>query len=595
MRRIHSILALSAVALGLALTATVIWWSSRGHGLIDESLYLTMIDKPAAGIRFPSAFHVLLNPLWELSGESIPRWRLLRAAVDIGVDVVFATTLVRWVHHHYPQSAMGQVWPRVAAVASITVAGFGTWAWAPNGIGYNELASILLTMLATLLIVLAWDDCARSKVVAASVATGALLFLMLLVRYTAMAGFVLALSAVLVHRRGVAGALRIAPFIASGAAAAAVFVHLAIFDLGQILVGIVESTSEAAQGTHGPVALLGTHLLSTAEALVDGLRYGGPFIVVLAIFTFAEQRVGASDDPDLERPTMRHPQPAAIAIAAVVAGALLLIRTPITGVEKSLMAINTWAFNALLLGLWIVVQGVRSSLSNAGVRSVSSVWTLAAALVAIPVMFSFGTANPLYLNAISLAPLWFGATIIAMSPAATRDRFSRGAVVGLSILTFSVSILAYAGITTTLFGPNGSQDTRVTAGRFEGLLLDSETARFVGELETLRGQLDDDPTVISFWRRPAVPFALDGEGIGFPWYSNFSKDADSALMAGACRADGAPTGQIVLVTEETDPEEFGPFREALAECGIAYPGGFEHMTQLTEANGQTLDVFVARR
>ena len=99
--------------------------------------------------------------------------------------------------------------------------------------------------------------------------------------------------------------------------------------------------------------------------------------------------------------------------------------------------------------------------------------------------------------------------------------------------------------------------------------------------------------MLSFWIRPAVLYGLEGQGIGFPWYTPFDLGASAATIEGACRDDGAtPTGQVVIVTEETDPQNFGPVQDALISCGIEFPNGFDTERTLVAPGDVELTVFV---
>ena len=79
-----------------------------------------------------------------------------------------------------------------------------------------------------------------------------------------------------------------------------------------------------------------------------------------------------------------------------------------------------------------------------------------------------------------------------------------------------------------------------------------------------------------------MPFALEGTGLGFPWYSLVNgPEAAAETISGACLEDGdTPTGDVVLVTESDDPASWGPIRQGLIDCGINFPEGFELVTTM---------------
>ena len=120
--------------------------------LADQSLYLLMTDDPRAAIRSPSGFHVLLAPLWALAGESVIGFRILRAILDIGVDVILGVSLLRYLRGRNNGEVFAGTAAGLTVVFSVTLSGFAVWIYAVNGFGYDQLGGIIFTLLVSVLL-----------------------------------------------------------------------------------------------------------------------------------------------------------------------------------------------------------------------------------------------------------------------------------------------------------------------------------------------------------------------------------------------------------------------------------------------------------
>lgn len=562
-----------------ALTAVfVVMASDRGIDLTDQALYLAMVDEPVASIRSASAYQVLVRPLYRLVDESIVHLRLLRAALDIGADVVLGMALVRFSRQRYPGSSIDGTMQAAATVALVVCGGFTMWVWAPNGFGYNELGSILLTLLTSLLLLIVADpDSAVVRLRTYAFAFGVLFAGLMITRWTASIGFGCCAGAALIAHHARRNALALLGAAAAGSTVGLLLVHVFVLDLRVIVRGIAAGTTDVAQGAHAGDKIFGTYLFS----LDIGLRAIGPFLVTIAAIAAADQYRRAG--------RLQHSVALAVMPTMFVLG-LLFERAFI---NSRLGGLNRWGTALGLMCVMLLVTRFGSTLAKSGFRVAASEATLAGTLVATPIIAALGSDNPIFVNAVLVSPVWIAAALLLIRQLSMQSAIGRFAGIGLLLLVATVPIFAYEGL---LVSPNriyGEQNIAVTEGRFEGLHVDEQTHQLFGDLESLRQQLDPKPTVLSFWFRPAVLYGLDGQGIGFPWYTNFDLAASAATIEGACLEDGAtPTGQVVIVTEETNPNNFGPVQDALRSCGIDFPNGFEERQTLITPRDIELTVYV---
>ena len=571
-----------AVAIGgTALVAfsmlCVILAAPLGIDVTDQALYLTMVDQPNAAIRSASGYHFLLAPLFSLLGESIVSWRLLRAALDVGVDVLFGVALVHYLRARHPNMWLTSSRPVAAGVVSLVVgAGFAAWISAPNGFGYNELGSILITLLAASLLYELTNPRLDLWRLSTAFLAGATFGSLLITRWTAAVALGLGIASIVWMNNDKRGRCAIFGTAASGAILSMAVAHLFIVDAFELLQGIEDGTSDVSRGTHARGRIFTTYW----NSLRFGVRDTPIFLVSLATLLGVLR---------LHR-TRRISTVLTIgAFSAIVALTVLVDRA--SGTSR-LFELNRWG---VVLGL--ICMGLLAHQANqrfAGRVESHGLAHLAAAAVlsAAPLVAALGTNNPIFVNGVILAPLWVGAAIMMLHQQSLPSRARNVCIAAVLMLVATVPILVYESL---LHSPKriwGEQNIEVTNGRFAGLRVDATTHQFFEDLEDVRGQLKPNPTVLSFWKRPAATFALGGKGIGFPWYSEFALDAAGATMEGACTDGAIPQGQVVVVTEETNRAEFGPLAAALETCGILFPEQFRLVSKTIAPGEIAVEIYV---
>ncbi len=558
-------------------TGVALYTTNRGMDIADQALYLAMADRPEASIRFGSAYHVVLHPLFVLLGESVIAMRVLRLMLDTGVDVLFGASLVAYLRTRFPASIASTGWAAVAVIIGSTIVGFSSFIMATNGFGYDELGSIVLTLLGALLLRVGLRRESWVDMVLLGAAFGALVAVLVLTRWTAALATAPAfLVTVALHQRLRHTLVCIGASLV-GALGVLVSIHLWVLDIGTVAGGIAGGMRDGRQGVYSTSELVNRYVDSLRFGLLDGLV----FVALLGVVVFALR--------------LRHAGRITNLLVAVIFFAALFGELAIDKGrdDTRFMMLNSWGavlgMGAALLWFgqaWHIrsSEETRSSLADAA---------LTATLLIMPIVAAVGSFNPLFLTAAILSPLWVGAAIIVLHhlPSAPIVRLTGGAA--LALLIGAVPPLAAEGM---LF-PNrvwGQQDTLVEQGRFAGLYVDDLSHQFFTDLEAVRQQLEPDPTVISLWQRPAVLYALDGHGIGFPWYSDETIEAGAATLTGACQEEGdVPTGQVVIVTEELDQSGLGIFDGALRSCGISFPEDFELLTELVASDNVEVSVYVS--
>ena len=560
-------LAIAAVVACVLSGVVVVAAARRGLGVSDEGLYLLMTDDPERALRSASGFHVLLNPFFELTGRSPVVWRLVRAVVDVGSDLIFALALLHFLRARSPEAMFSRRHPGIALVAGVTLFGFTSWAWMPNGFGYNELGSVMSTLLAaTLLVLVAKPHANGQRLFVPAAIIGVLLVPAAITRWPSAFAIFFGVLVVLALSMTKSKVLALLATILSGAALSALVIHVAVLDLGSIIGGIQSGTSDVASDTHSSGSLLVTYGRSVGFAALSLPFFG--VALVPGLLGLRRWRTGES--------------PALTPWLMVLFGGFLTIYFGRLLGGTRLRMLNDWGGVPLAMGL--VLAGVCAFRIRAsdGLMTAARSVMLPLVLVAIPIGSSAGTDNPLMLNSIILAELWIGAIIILAAQFSFSGKLGSFVAAGLLVLAAGVPLMIYESLHGTQYWFVGPQDSRVERGNFAGLDVDDVTHELLNDLEDLRLTLEPNPTVISLWHRPAVTYALGGHGIGFPWYTTRAFEASAATIDGACSEDGfEPTDQVVFVTEVVEPEEMGPVHGALSRCGIDFPADFSFVTTLT--------------
>lgn len=542
--------------------------------LADQSLYLLMTDNPRASIRSASGYHVILSPLFSLVGESVVNFRRLRAVIDIGVDIGLGLCLVRYLRSRGYAGLFDTTPAAVTVVSSITLAGFAAWIYAVNGFGYDQLGAMIFTLIvATVLWLISGQNAASTDAVVAAVG-GGLFALALIVRWTAAFASLILCIWVLVEHLGMRKTATLLGAGAVGAVGAISVVHVAILDIGVVFGGIVSGTVDVSRESHS----LGVLISEYTEWFVRGLA-AGVGVVVGAVVGLVLLKV-------------RHRFERSLLAALIVTGLIMFAVQTAYGLPHFLEAIVVGTFLGLTCAALVLSQ------LNENRRSDTPGWVgsglaLPATLAALPVLLAAGSLLPIFLTSLPLATLWVACMWVAV-PNVRGERLRSVAIVICGVALSAMPVLVWQSLHSPARTPFAEQPVRVERGRYEGIYTDDVTQQLLHDLEDLRVQLDPNPTVLSFWVRPAVPFALGGTGLGFPWYTIVNApNAGAQTISGACVEDGdTPTGDVVFVTEETNPAEFGPMRAALIDCGIDFPDGFELIDTMMAPDDVELFVYL---
>lgn len=558
-----AILCVAATVVSLVL---VLLYADDYIELADQSLYLLMVDDPRASIRSASGFHVLLAPLWSLVGESVIGFRLLRAFLDIGVDLLLGFSLIRFLRGRSNGDQFASTAAALAVVFSVVLSGFAVWIYAVNGFGYDQLGGMIFTLVVAVMLWIVGGESRPSRDALLAAVAGSLFSLALIVRWTAAICSMLLFVWVLLEHLGWRRTRSLLGAGALGAIGALVLVHVAVLDIGVVFRGILSGTVDVGRDTHSLPVLISRYTLWLKNGVFGGI--GLIMATGLSLLLFKK----------LKR------TPVILFVTLVAASQVVTMIQAVYQQEQLIEANTVGTYLALACGIVVAVV-LRNNWSKGGLDRLGGL-AIPLTLVALPVLLAAGSFLPLLVTALPLSTLWV-AGLWANLPNLPGWRGRDIALVGVGVMLAVMPWLVWQNLGDPARTRFDDDRVEVASGRFEGLWVDPTTQQLLHDLEALRLEVAPEPTVISFWVRPVVPFALDGTGIGFPWYSRLNAPfAAAETISGACLEDGdIPTGDVILVTEEDDPANFGPIREALIDCGIDFPDGFEFVTTMVAPDG----------
>lgn len=577
----HSDFALCALVsiVFTAIAAAIVFSRSEFYiELADQSLYLLMIDNPEASIRSASGFHVLLSPLFSVVDESVINFRRLRAVLDIGVDLGLGISLLRYLKSKGYSGLFDSTPVALTVIFTVTLSGFSSWIYAVNGFGYDQLGAIIFTLLATVLLWILGSEAvaAASTLNSPLVAVfgGAIFSLALIVRWTAAVTTAILILVVLIEYLGSKRTMALLRASTVGVVGAFGLIHLMLIDLQTLAGGIVAGTVDVSRDSHSLMTLVGEYATSSFAGLASGIG-----LLLAAAFALVLIRFRNRFDKSL-------------LLGLVTAGFVMFAVQTAYGLPHFIEALSVGTFLCAICGV-LIVDRVREHRRSGESSSIRSSIALPVALAAMPILLAAGSLLPIFLTSLPLVPLWV-AVLWIMVPNVKSAQVRSVSMLISAVLLSGMPWLVWQGFDTPARTPLAEQPALVERGRYEGLRVDPVTQQLLHDLEDLRPQLDPNPTVLSFWVRPAVPFALNGTGIGFPWYNvDRAPNAAAETISGACIDDGAiPTGDVVFVTEEPDPISFGPIREALADCAIDFPTGFELIDTMVAPGNVELFVYL---
>ncbi|HKY15700.1 MAG TPA: hypothetical protein VJM33_12315 [Microthrixaceae bacterium] len=472
----------------------------RGFDLSDEGWYWLAARHPLSFVRSSTQFQFPLNDLLDLIGWSVPAARILRLVLVSAATAGFGVVFVRLVRHRLGDEPTPTTWVLLAAV--IAAAGFAS-TWYPPSPSYNDLA-LIGVLVGSAASVNAIVRAQRPVLVesASWFVAGLAAWLVLMVKFSAVGAFVAAGIAALVISWGTWTARRWVVAIASvavGMGAAALVWHVRYLSLSDTLDGIRAGIDETSGSAHSPLTLLGTAAVSV---VVLGL---------LGVVVWIGIRV---DRGRLQLP---------VALGVLVGiGAVGLAFVAISSTKRSaiagmlvpcLVAFVAYLIAPAFTARWREVDATRRKI----------VVTTGSLLAVLPLLYSFGTANPLVNGATPATAIWLILAVLA----AAWSRADVSPVVGMAA-PVAVAVAALAGVGLIWISPYDQVDLRDSTmpitdrSPISSVTLDVQKATAIDEaIAAMDDAAGSRPrNLLTFFSLPGLAYATDSATPGLLFEPN---------------------------------------------------------------------------
>ena len=197
---------------------------------------------------------------------------------------------------------------------------------------------------------------------------------------------------------------------------------------------------------------------------------------------------------------------------------------------------------------------------------------IVAFLLAVPLAASFGTSNPITVNALlAMAPWFIGTTILVTVLSRQCLRNWMGPIAMLTLGTMACAdVISGAmhpyGIYATIF--EQTERTELGPGG-HSLKLDAPTSSYVTDLRNLanRGGMNDQSDVMFFYDSPGSVLVIGAHSPGIPWF--FSEAPDASIFTLTLVSRERLQRAYVLVDLQAPPPP------PLSRFGLNFPADYE--------------------
>jgi hypothetical protein len=527
--------------------------SNRGFDITDEGFYILSYRWWDTNTRTFTGAQFLYGPVFDALGHNIMAMRLFRLLTVLLFTGAFARAFMNWLATR--NMRITGAW-NAAGTMAILCSGGMIYAWLPQSPGYDDVAALgsLGTAAALIASVRRFEASVRIPFWL-PIAAGTLLFAQLLARWTAVVTVGLFLLCVLLtlSSRGLRTSMRYAALTLGGVAAAALFVHVAVYPLNQALPDLWLVNKAAASETISPAARVVAYARESWWVLLPSLALGLPLIALAALARVRK----------LECRLSRSARRMVVASATCVFGAFAITvrawqggHTNTTGYTPGLVA---------LLLVAVVAAGRLPSRRDAGVVIL---------LALLPPCQAFGTSNPLWLVGANAFPAWFALVVWLLAGLADRPLRASVTWVSAGCTLVLVGTITFSGVLlhpyrTTPF----AVDTVVAPGLGGVQLSRTEVGQLRALAEGFKAYSDGRPVpILAFDKMPGLIYMLGATAAGEPWTGPNSTERTAVVFKDACDDHDIGSSRPPYLLYNRAPAQSDV--KTLAACGFDFPGDF---------------------
>ena len=526
----EALLVISSALVSVCTLIWLLWYCRYGMDFTDEGFYFNWISNPFIYPVSHTQFGFVYHPLYELLDGNIAALRQANILVIFGLGWILTSTLFKTILVFHPLSG----WHGAAIASGFAAPAFvhfNNFLWLPTP-NYNSLALQSLMIAATGLLLIERSRSRENFVGCILLGIGGWLAFM------AKPTTAIALGCCSILYLFAVGKLTVRFIFIPMAVAAISFTGGALLIDGSIS-GFIERLEEGAETWW---------LLESRHGLADVLRYdklyfGGymstALIAAVAVFYLSALLLGSRVQVSVYCGTMLSMLFPFVSLAVILGFLhvnLVRVLELELGAQQGLLL---WVIplTAALIGL--------SSRKFSGAFAISRrQWTRAFIFLALPAVYSLGTATNYWGKAIGAGIFWVLAGLVIAVPAMNHERF-KYMVLSLALASqmMTVVLVDYA-LEHPYRQPQPLRENNypVDVGRAGStLILAGSFGQYVSEAMDLgeRGSFSHGTPIIDLTgRSPGVLYAMGAKSIGQPWllgqYPGSNEFAVGTLKRVAC-------------------------------------------------------------
>lgn len=578
------IFVIAGIVAVMAITFTVIIATlNRGFDWSDEGFVYAMIASNHVGTSEFWGFQYLLNPVYEMLGNSVFAFRVVRLLGYVALGVIL--TMLARALLRTRGIALGRIgWLLVGLVAQIGT--FAAWSYPPRYLGYNELSSWFTQLASALLLFLLLGG---SEAISRRISrrwwlwptTGLILSALILAKISA--GVFLSLLAIVASILSVNGGMwwkRIGGLL-GGLVSGFLLMLLTGVPLVSFFVTSAQLGSDPsgqAESGYSLTTLLATYLGSmtvTVVTLAVPILLAGIILLVVR---------GFRTNPGETHRVVVSVENVTLFLSFVLAVVLIAINVFPSMDDSNFFpsALDSWASlgvsNAFLFALGVLSFALLAKPLVKKIRGRAAALAAFSLFAIAPLISALGTNNRIFGHTVFSTTLWAVGAAVGLVLLWQRSAALSAAVRLIPLLLLGVIVassgLAVAGdvfLHPYRTAPYFTQKSVVAVGDLRGIRVTESEAELYTWLHDAGEKLDADGVPALSIATPGALLAFNASG----WTAVWPGPSWSTSIAQSC-AKTAPKDMFVLqaATEKFGSAGHDRLVEGLKTCGINFPTDF---------------------
>lgn len=575
--------ALAIAVLFTAMNITLILSNlTKGFDWTDEAFIVSLTEKNQVTNGEAWGFQHLLQPIWQISGETIVGARVTRF-IGTQLSVLFATIAVTKWAKAVGSPKVKYLVPFIALTAECLA--LLSWVYWPRVSGYNELSSLLSTAGTALLISMVSNylmDKTKSRIWSwiAPISLGFIASLLILTKITTGVIFVVfALVGVIITSQSRWSAIAQLAGGSLGTLALVAMFGYPLRNYAESVFKMLTDKGYAASFAHPP-QLLQMSLADLNSTLITLSPYIVGLLVSVYLVFFSRSEIETNKNPNLY---------------FGVAIFFFVFCLMINWVSNQPYLENKSAALGLVVGTIAIVLLVPYSFSNLinnsqlektpkHVQKTLSIVFVAVLAICTPLMSSFGTNGTITVHSTFNESIW--GAFLGLGLILFINKLEGSFILKL-VIALVIPVLAYSGFRFSIADSQkpyrssayAMQESQVNHSRkiFTGLSVDSQSADQLNWLTKMGSKYSDTPVIAI--ASPGALLAFNNKSFASPFIEDFWPGSFGTISK-KCETDNTPKDLVIILPSFVVPgnSNYELLTQALAsKCKLSLNNDFKEI------------------